>query len=608
MTDILPRRMPSIDWRAVKDPQVKQQYLALEAKLLQQRMLPVKCARTLSTLCQFLWCFEDEAAMYYLDLRRLSATAPGVAAAHAAWQKMQSLGSWKPSHIQKVRTLLGTAISLVVEALAVVINPVMRMRNRRIVPRASQFQPFDVHTCLPMRVRLRPHGDHEARLLLHLAQKLVDGHLLRSYSRENIQKILLFFDHLFHGDGTVPAVSYEDGFDARWNAAQRLRPHHWTDRLDALWTGAASKRCGDKENGEQVSFNNLKRNVRWLSLLHNKMLHPSSKFQFPILQQACVTEKVATSNKWMRGNVSSASESSSSSSNTDAQGQRDTAEEQLVRDTVSSLCTRFCRDTDMFSAATKVVALTPDEARRVLESAITTLERLVVMIFLTTGVRLGGMTHIELPKLDSAVRYGCDFTQTVDTREKGGKHRKLIFNKATRILAARWWRDQRGPSPTLKLFPSPKDQTKDVSRRYIWELCHRVFERAGVPTDHAHPHAFRHTVIKMLLGAGWPLEKVSKFVGHASPQVTEQKYNRLTELEYAEVAAAMDVDQNSWAAEQKTKWMSLLEFVKEPYQYEDVEWQGLREPARHEETSRKKRKARLIEEARDDHQARERPT
>lgn len=77
-------------------------------------------------------------------------------------------------------------------------------------------------------------------------------------------------------------------------------------------------------------------------------------------------------------------------------------------------------------------------------------------------------------------------------------------------------------------------------------LLERAIERGGLLGEDGKPlklspHALRHTAASLLLGAGVPLIAVSRFLGHANPQITATVYAHLIDdgtLESAAVAMA----------------------------------------------------------------------
>lgn len=495
------------------------------------------------------------------------------------------------------------ALSLVMEPLAAVVNPVMRNRGDRtkITSSRSQFRPFELSLCLPKRMRIANLVESERRLIMRLANEITDRRLIRSFSRENIQKILLLFDHLIFGDGFLPPlVDASSSIDEQWDALRDIRSTQWVDRLARLWE--AHRECRTKDSTGKpvtVSFDLLNRDVRFLRLLQGPILHPGTKSTIPLM--SCLDSvdhdrTDDTSGWYLTGNHTSASSSNESAGSGDATA----FTEKEILHQLRGIAIRNCgveADTEA-----RVYSLTPEEARRVVECALTAEERLMVCIFLTQGLRRSGLTHLRAAGIPAALQDPTDVPTKWVTTEKNNKTREIIINRACKILVAQWFREGRPASETTFLFPSPRDPTREISSGHVWKICKRLFARAKVDPRHAHPHAFRHTVVKMLLYTGWDISKVSKYIGHASPAITEQRYNRLTEVEVSEIAASMDIEQASWADEQKRKWLAFRDYLKRPYSFPGVEWEGMDAPSRvHVGNDKRQRQSELVTRSKDYH-------
>ena len=131
---------------------------------------------------------------------------------------------------------------------------------------------------------------------------------------------------------------------------------------------------------------------------------------------------------------------------------------------------------------------------------------MVILLFLTTGLRIGGLCRLRVP-LARPIRAARDVPTELTTVEKNGRVRRVRLCNTCRILVARWYhRDRQAPPDSPFLFPARApggvSSSPVVSTRHVWNVCHRVFTRAGVSGSHVHPHAFRHTVIRMLYCQG----------------------------------------------------------------------------------------------------------
>lgn len=165
-------------------------------------------------------------------------------------------------------------------------------------------------------------------------------------------------------------------------------------------------------------------------------------------------------------------------------------------------------------------------------------EQLIVMLFLTTGLRIGGVARLQLS--GPPPQRTADVPIELITTEKNNKARTIRPTACCRVLLARWYTHGRRTIPSNDgssryVFPSasnaldPKGRDHSVGTRHIWEVCRGLFQRAGLRGPHVHPHSFRHTVIHMLFMTGSTFENIAKWIGHSTPQVTSAVYGRLSQ-------------------------------------------------------------------------------
>lgn len=160
------------------------------------------------------------------------------------------------------------------------------------------------------------------------------------------------------------------------------------------------------------------------------------------------------------------------------------------------------------------------------------------MLFLTTGLRIGGVARLQLS--GPPPQRTADVPIELITTEKNNKARTIRPTACCRVLLARWYTHGRRTIPSNDgssryVFPSasnaldPKGRDHSVGTRHIWEVCRGLFQRAGLRGPHVHPHSFRHTVIHMLFMTGSTFENIAKWIGHSTPQVTSAVYGRLSQ-------------------------------------------------------------------------------
>ena len=117
------------------------------------------------------------------------------------------------------------------------------------------------------------------------------------------------------------------------------------------------------------------------------------------------------------------------------------------------------------------------------------------------------------------------------------------------------------------MFPSPREPNVPADQNAVWRVCRIVFRRAGLQdAPHAHPHTFRHTIIKMLFVLGKNWDQISKWVGHSNPTVTSTVYGRLQDVELTHLMRVPFLASDlPTAADTPQDWRALAELLRRPY-------------------------------------------
>jgi integrase len=94
-------------------------------------------------------------------------------------------------------------------------------------------------------------------------------------------------------------------------------------------------------------------------------------------------------------------------------------------------------------------------------------------------------------------------------------------------VLSRWRRESHGeaaPAPDALLFPDPTGAPldPDALRKRVWAPA---LARAGL--RHVRIHSLRHTFASMLIAQGENLKYISSQLGHASVQITLDRYGHL---------------------------------------------------------------------------------
>jgi len=150
------------------------------------------------------------------------------------------------------------------------------------------------------------------------------------------------------------------------------------------------------------------------------------------------------------------------------------------------------------------------------------LHELVYMIFLTTGMRIGGLCKIKIENIADLKNGKLVVRGTGRTIEKGNKPLSFVINDTVRLLFQGWLDYRRPADPSPYVFPGRHGGHISTStvRSYFNQMC----DRAGVVGDHFHPHAIRHSFAHILLELGNSPVEVAKLLNHVNSGTTEKFY------------------------------------------------------------------------------------
>lgn len=314
---------------------------------------------------------------------------------------------------------------------------------------------------------------------------------------------------------------------------------------------------------------------------------------------------------WLR-ELSSAAASSSSSvggapnssgGDHDNDDERSTSERRALREMLGTIRASFCTMPDRVAQEQRAYAFSPREVRSIVEAAATAQERLVILLFLTTGLRIGGLCRLQVPEGPLRQPRQPPAPHEVPTEwttvEKNGRPRRVRLCDSCRILIARWYNSHcRADGGGLYLFPGKRGGDGATSPRHIWDVCSRVFARAGITGPHVHPHTFRHTVVHMLYMQGMSFDRIAKckhvyvpvfprthigawqsWIGHAHPSVTSGVYGRLSQEDIHGLmggAFPFSEEGSSGPSEDvRAEWGRVARFINRPYVFDDAECIGL---------------------------------
>lgn len=565
--------MQSARWATHKSVDIHDAYAAVH-----QKLSVVYDKKDVDLCMTYFWNFvcvfnEPEASKNspLEDPRTLSATREGCENARRAWESMVERFRLAGAYMQRVRSQLCRALIVHVPGLANLINPALRMNERstKLTAVRSWEHDFTVYDCLPLAVKKLPSNNTRLRLLTSICEELV--HHLRSVSRSHLQKSLLFYDKLLHGrEGNNPVYGGDDqDYNSAFSFVRRLTAEDWLRLYGTVYDGERGCICAAL----------FLEHIRLLQKLHRNVLNPKDGVSIPTPSSATCSE---AHNRAGQGNHSSASEGGSfgSSGSSSEEDERLRARWRRLRETVADLRGRLVKSVcvEPSDSCEFDFAFRPDEVRRMVVAASTTVERLMLLLFLSTGLRRGGLTRLKLG--GDGYKTGADVPKRASTVEKGNKTRVIVLTPSCRILVARWYREERrakegGSVPNRYLFPSPRKVGCPISRGFVNELFDKLFKKANVQGPHAHPHTFRHTLVLMMFMAGNSFEKISKYIGHSSPDITSKVYGRLKFSDMMGSIQGMPFLGEGECNDTKPEWHALSKYLRDPWKASDEEWIGL---------------------------------
>jgi len=177
---------------------------------------------------------------------------------------------------------------------------------------------------------------------------------------------------------------------------------------------------------------------------------------------------------------------------------------------------------------------TDDELEALKYACVSMAERLMLLILMEVGLRVGALSGMEINNI-----FNADFTfkEVGSVREKGGVMRTFILSDNLKLTFKQFLTDYpyikeankyffpKRFSLSHKLNPRNKiDYSRHIHQATLSGYFSKIAERADVRGPHVHLHAFRSTIVNKLMGEGNSISNVSKFIGHAHVSTTEQFY------------------------------------------------------------------------------------
>ena len=151
-------------------------------------------------------------------------------------------------------------------------------------------------------------------------------------------------------------------------------------------------------------------------------------------------------------------------------------------------------------------------------------DRAMVAILVTTAARNSAVRLLRLDDVDagrSLLRF---------RRGKGGKTLLVALHPDAGAAIGRWLADGRpalvgalGPADDPGwLFPSDRDKRRPLGMNALSLMLTRRYRAGGGVLPYFGSHRIRHGTATLLANNGMPLEELSRYMGHASTQVTRR--------------------------------------------------------------------------------------
>lgn len=158
------------------------------------------------------------------------------------------------------------------------------------------------------------------------------------------------------------------------------------------------------------------------------------------------------------------------------------------------------------------VVLSEEEVARLIESAITSYHRVILMTLYGTGLRREELCRLKVSDIDSQ-------RMVVHVRQgKGNKDRDVTLSpRLLEVLRAYWkWR-----KPKTYLFPSlyRKRPEQPIDSKTVWHAVREAARRAGIKKK-VSPHLLRHSWATHLLERGTDLKTIQVLLGHVDLEAT----------------------------------------------------------------------------------------
>ena len=151
--------------------------------------------------------------------------------------------------------------------------------------------------------------------------------------------------------------------------------------------------------------------------------------------------------------------------------------------------------------------LTVEEVARLIDSARNLLDRTLLMVLYSTGMRNCELRHLQVKDIDSK-------SMLIHIqRGKGGRDRYVPLSPKLLETLREYWRWMK---PKTWLFPGTVHNwraDKPLTPKVVWDACQFAARRAGIK-KRVYAHLLRHSYATHLLEEGADLRTIQLLLGH----------------------------------------------------------------------------------------------
>ena len=159
------------------------------------------------------------------------------------------------------------------------------------------------------------------------------------------------------------------------------------------------------------------------------------------------------------------------------------------------------------------VILSVEEVARLIDSARNLLDRTMIMVLYSTGMRTAEMRNLQVKDIDSKsmlihIQHG-----------KGGRDRYVPLSSKLLETLREYWRWMK---PKTWLFPGTVHNwraDKPLTPKVVWDACKSAAKQAGIE-KRVYAHLLRHSYATHLLEAGADLRTIQLLLGHVKLEHT----------------------------------------------------------------------------------------